>query len=148
MSILLFTRCNSKQRENTNSAIELNSLLFNDTTVNYKTGKIYLTYHMFSWWVECSKNNDTLKCADILAPTLKHETDSLIKEFVLKGIAKHHNLYKINLYSSVNAFAEQMKNDAPLTAAEYNKKNKIIWDGLTGSLTDGKYYEYELIHSE
>ena len=48
----------------------------------------------------------------------------------------------------MNAFAEQMKNDAPLTAAEYNKKNKIIWDGLTGSLTDGKYYEYELIHSE
>ncbi|MFI5141055.1 MAG: hypothetical protein ACHQII_01755 [Bacteroidia bacterium] len=38
-----------------------------------------------------------------------------------------------------------MKNDAPATADAYNRKNKIIWDGLTGTLYHGKYYEFQMI---
>ena len=92
-----------------------------------------------------SKKGDTLKYEDILITNLNHNSDLETKTYVLKAIAKHFGLFEINLYSSANAFREQMKNDAPATAEEYNKKNKIIWDGFIGTLHHGKYYEYKLV---
>ena len=173
ISILLFCRCSTADKKNeqtgddfiygftteqdlhpdesiVNTTFSLisnitDSLSFSDTAIYLKYGQSIFNYHvMFSSNI-LSKKGDTLKYADILITNLNHNTDIETKTYVLKGIAKHSGLFEINLYSSMSAFSEQMKNDAPSIAKEYNRKRKIIWDGLIGTLHHGKYYEYKMI---
>jgi hypothetical protein len=115
-----------------------------DSTIKDKADKQIFTFKLFYPFNKISKNNDTLKCTFVLIPEINHSTPKELKEIVLKSIAKKNGFYEINLYSSMTSFYEQIENDAPSTATEMNKKIKIEWDGFTGHLHQGKYYEYEL----
>ena len=115
-----------------------------DSIIIAKDGGKTFAFKLFYPFSKISKRNDTLKCAFVLIPDLNHETPKELKEKILKSIAKNKGLYEIDLYSSMTSFYEQIKNDAPATATEMNKKMKIEWDGFIGNLHQGKYYEYEL----
>jgi hypothetical protein len=115
-----------------------------DSIIIAKDGGKTFTFKLFYPFSKISEHNDTLKCAFVLIPELNHETPKELKETILKSIAKNKGLYEIDLYSSMTSFYEQIKNDAPSTATEMNKKAKIIWDGFIGNLHQGKYYEYEI----
>lgn len=82
-----------------------------------------------------------LKRADVIIPSMKHQTPIKEKEAILKALARYDTIFMITMYSNYDAYADMIRNNIVKETKEENVK---FYNSLIGVLHHGWYYEYTM----